>query len=102
MLASFSVVPVGAGEALSEHVAKIMAIIDGSGLDYRLGAMQTTVEGDEDEVLALIMKCHRTMRQAFPRVLTSITIDDREGASKRLTGKVEDVERVLGRRLSRE
>ena len=49
MLASFSVLPFGVGEALSEHVAKIIAIIDESGLDYRLGAMATTVEGSEEE-----------------------------------------------------
>jgi len=102
MLASFSVLPVGVGEALSEHIARILAIIDESGLDYRLGAMQTTVEGEPDEVIALIMKCHRAMRDAAPRVITSITLDDREGAEGRLTGKVEDVERVLGRKLDRE
>ena len=97
MLATFSVLPVGVGEALSEHVARIVDIIDASGLDYRLGAMQTTVEGSEDEVMQLIMRCHRAGREAAPRVFTSITIDDREGATGRLTGKVDDVERILGR-----
>ncbi|MCK4409064.1 MAG: MTH1187 family thiamine-binding protein [Candidatus Eisenbacteria sp.] len=97
MLASFSVLPVGVGDALSEHVARIIAIIDESGLDYRLGAMETTVEGSEDEVMDLIMKCHRAARDGAPRVLTSITIDDRTGATGRLIGKIEDVERVLGR-----
>ncbi|MFH1689639.1 MAG: MTH1187 family thiamine-binding protein [Candidatus Eisenbacteria bacterium] len=101
MLASFSVLPVGVGEALSEHVAKIVAIIDDSGLDYRLGAMETTVEGNEDEVIGLILKCHRAAREFAPRVLTSITIDDRKGATGRLTGKIEDVERVLGRGVRR-
>ena len=99
MLASFSVLPVGVGEALSEEVARIIAIIDESGLDYRLGAMGTTVEGSEDEVMNLIMKCHRAARDRASRVLTSITIDDREGATGRLTGKIEDVERVLGRNV---
>jgi uncharacterized protein (TIGR00106 family) len=102
MLASFSVLPVGVGEALSEHVAKIVAIIDESGLDYRLGAMQTTVEGKPEEVMGLIMKCHAAMRDAAPRVLTSITIDDREGAEGRMTGKVADVEKVLGRTVKHE
>jgi len=97
MLATFSVLPVGVGESLSEHVARIVDIIDASGLDYRLGAMATTVEGGEDEVMELIMRCHRAGREAAPRVLTSITLDDREGATGRLTGKIEDVERVLGR-----
>lgn len=102
MLASFSVVPVGVGEALSEHVAKIVAIIDESGLEYRLGAMQTTVEGDPEDVVELIMECHRAMRGVADRVLTSITIDDREGAVSRLTGKVADVEKVLGRHVEHE
>jgi uncharacterized protein (TIGR00106 family) len=97
MLATFSVLPVGVGEALSEHVARIVDIIDTSGLDYRLGAMETTVEGGEDEVMELIMRCHRAGRKAAPRVFTSITIDDREGATGRLTGKIDDVERILGR-----
>ena len=97
MLATFSVLPVGVGESLGEHVARIIDIIDASGLDYRLGAMATTVEGTEDEVMELIMRCHRAGRKAAARVLTSITIDDREGATGRLTGKIEDVERILGR-----
>jgi uncharacterized protein (TIGR00106 family) len=99
MLATFSVLPVGVGESLSEHVARIIDIIDASGLDYRLGAMATTVEGDENEVMELVMRCHRAGRKAAPRVLTSITIDDREGATGRLTGKIEDVERILGRTI---
>jgi len=99
VLASFSVLPVGVGEALSEHVARIIAIIDESGLDYSLGSMSTTVEGGEEEILTLIMKCHHAARDTAPRVLTSITIDDREGATGRLAGKIDDVERVLGRKV---
>ena len=102
MLASFSIVPVGAGEELKEHIAAILDIIDKSGLTYKLGAMQTTVEGDDSEVMALILQCHRHMRKRAKRVLTHITLDDREGATGRLEGKVADVEKALGRKLSRE
>ena len=102
MLASFAVVPIGEGEELKELVAEVLDIIDKSGVSYTLGAMQTTLEGDEAEVMALIMKCHHRMRELAPRVLTHITIDDREGATGRLKGKIEDVESVLGRELSHE
>jgi uncharacterized protein (TIGR00106 family) len=95
MLASFAISPVGTGEALSTHVAEIVDIIDKSGLTYKLGAMQTTVEGPEDEVVLLIMRCHHHMLSKTHRVLTHITIDDREGATGRLTGKVADVEKAL-------
>ena len=102
MLASFSIIPLGVGEELSAHVARMLDVIDKSGLDYRLGAMQTTVEGDFDTVMALIRECHILMQKEAPRVLTSITIDDRTGASGRLNGKISDVEKQLGRTLSHE
>ncbi len=102
MIASFSVVPIGLGEELSAKIAELVPIIEQSGLDYVMGAMQTTVEGDPEKVIAVIMECHRHMRTLAPRVLTHITIDDREGATGRLTGKVRDVEAVLGRPVRRE
>jgi uncharacterized protein YqgV (UPF0045/DUF77 family) len=64
--------------------------------------MQTTIEGDDTEVMALILQCHRQMRAKAKRVITQIAIDDREGATGRLTGKVEDVEKALGWKVSRE
>ncbi len=102
MLASFSIVPIGKGEELKTDVAAVLELIDRSGLPYKLGAMQTTVEGGEAEVMALVMACHRKMRERASRVLTHITIDDRAGAVNRLSGKVKDVEGVLGRELCRE
>jgi uncharacterized protein (TIGR00106 family) len=102
MLASFSIVPIGVGEELREPVAKVLDVIGKSGLRYKLGAMQTTVEGGPEEVMALIMTCHQLMLEDAPRVLTHIAIDDRKGASGRLEGKVKDVESVLARELSHE
>ncbi|MFP4257073.1 MAG: MTH1187 family thiamine-binding protein [Desulfobacterales bacterium] len=102
MLASFSIVPMGKGEQVKDEVAKVLDIVDRSGLNYRAGAMETTVEGSEDEVMELIMQCHNLMKTLAPRVLTSIKIDDRMAGENRLTGKLEDVEEVLGRKLKHE
>jgi uncharacterized protein (TIGR00106 family) len=102
LVVSFSIIPVGTGEELKEHIAEILDIVDKSGIPYTLGAMQTTLEGNENEVMALIMKCHNRMKELSPRVLTSITIDDRANAEGRLKGKIEDVEKVLNRGLSHE
>ncbi len=102
MLASFSISPVGVGESLSTHVAGMLDIIDKSGLPYKLGAMQTTVEGDDADIMALILECHRYMRGKAKRVITHIAIDDREGAKGRLAGKVASVEKALGRKLAHE
>lgn len=99
MLAQFSIFPVGAKEALAKDVAKIVDLIDKSGLPYKVGAMGTVVEGEWNEIMALIGKCHRAMRRTNRRVYTSIVIDDRKGARNRLAGKVQDVEAVLKRKL---
>jgi uncharacterized protein (TIGR00106 family) len=99
VIAEFSVVPVGKGEELAKLVAGVVDIIDKSGLPYQLTAMGTLVEGEWDDVLALIKECHFKMRRQGARVLTRISIDDRENAVNRLTGKVRDVEKALGREL---
>ena len=99
MVVEFSVVPIGKGEELAGLVAGIIDIIDRSGLPYQLTSMGTIVEGEWDDVFALIKECHRKMRQDAGRVLTHIAVDDRERAKGRLKGKVEDVEKRLGRRL---
>lgn len=102
MVVSFSIVPIGVGEELREYVGKVLDVVDKSGLPYKVGAMQTTVEGEEAEVMALVMQCHRLMAEVSPRVLTHIAIDERRGAVGRLEGKVKDVETVIGRKLRSE
>jgi uncharacterized protein (TIGR00106 family) len=102
VLASFSIVPIGVGEELKEHVAMIIDLVDQSGMKYKAGAMQTTVEGESQQVMDLIMTCHGLMKEKASRVLTHIVIDDRTGAENRLAGKVKDVENVLKRKVNHE
>lgn len=101
MLAEFSIVPTDKGESVSKYVAEILDIIDQSGLEYKLHAMGTTVEGTCDDVFELIKLCHNTMRMYSNRVVTHIAIDDRAGAEHRLQGKPNSIENILGRKLQR-
>jgi uncharacterized protein YqgV (UPF0045/DUF77 family) len=61
--------------------------------------MATEIEGEWDEVMAVVKAAHDTGRRFTGRVLTSITIDDREGAEGRIDGKISDVEDILGKSL---
>jgi uncharacterized protein (TIGR00106 family) len=101
MVIEFSVVPIGRSEELAGPVARILDLVDQSGLPYQLTAMGTLVEGEWDEVMGLVRRCHESMRGAAGRVYTHITIDDRPGASGRIAGKVRDVEKILGRTLKK-
>lgn len=98
MVASFTIIPIGDGEELKEKIAEIIAIIDESGIDYKLGAMQTTLEGSWDDVMTVISRCHNKILETSNRCLTSITIDDRKDAVNRLDGKVQDVVDILNNR----
>ncbi|MCX7719321.1 MAG: MTH1187 family thiamine-binding protein [Candidatus Sumerlaeaceae bacterium] len=97
MLAEFSIAPMNHPGGLSGVVAEMIRIVDDSGLPYELHAMGTIIEGPWDEVMAVIGKCHAKALETGSRVSTFIKIDDNPGRTNRLTGKVEAVERVLGR-----
>ncbi len=100
MLADFAVIPMGVGDGVKDLIAEALAIVDQSGLSYKFGAMHTTIEGESDRVMDVILRCHRRLLELAPRVLTNIAIDDRKGATGRLEGKVREVEQVLGKPLS--
>jgi uncharacterized protein (TIGR00106 family) len=92
MLVSFSVVPIGVGTEMSELIAEIVGLLEQSGLAYRLGPMETTVEGPPEEVMAVVMGCHHHLKQQAPRVVTHIAIDDRSGYTDQLAAKVDSVQ----------
>ena len=95
LIAQFKVLPVGKGESLSEYVAECVRIVEESGLKHQLTPMATIVEGELDEVMEVIMCCHKKMREMSNRVVTSIEIDDRGGSENALTYKVRSVEGKL-------
>ncbi len=84
---------------MSTYVARCLDLVDRSGLAYRLNPMGTVVEGTLDEVMGLIVRCHKAVAADCDRVSTIIKIDDRKGASHQIDGKVRKVEKLLGRKL---
>ena len=99
VLLELSVVPLGVGESVSAQVAECIDLIDKSGLSYELNSMGTIVEGELPEVLMLMQKCIEQMAEHSDRVTCQAKLDYRKGQSGRLRGKVESVERHLGRTL---
>ena len=100
VLLEFSMSPFDKGASLSEYVARSLDIVDKSGLPYQLTPMGTIVEGEWDEVMALVTACFETMSRDCERISTAMKIDYRAGKSGRLKSKIESVESKLGRTLS--
>lgn len=102
VLLDFSITPLGKGESVSSYVARCLEVVSASGLDYRLHAMGTTLEGELDEVLAVVRRCFEVLQTDCDRVSCSIKIDYRKGPSGRLRSKVRKVETLLARPLKTE
>ena len=100
VLLEFSMSPFDKGESLSQYVARSIDIVDKSGLPYQLTPMGTIVEGEWDEVMAVVTACFKRMSVDCNRVTTSIKIDYRAGKVGRMQAKVRAVEEKLGRKLS--
>lgn len=101
MIAQFSMVPLGAGVSLSDRVSRVLRIVRESGIPYKVNPMGTVVEGEWDDVMGLIRKCRDELMRDEERLLISISIDDRKGATGRIEGKVAAVERRLGTTLNK-
>jgi len=99
MLMEFSMFPVGKGESVSQYVAGSLDIIDRSGVPYKLSSMGTTMEGEWDELVAVVAQCLENMSAKCDRISCSIHFDWRRGATDRLTGKITSVSQKLGREL---
>ena len=96
VLLEFSVTPLGVGESVSPYVARCVKLVAASGLEYELHAMGTIVEGELDQVLALMQRCIEAVATDCPRVTCAAKLDMREGPAGRLKSKVASVEKLLG------
>jgi len=101
VLLEFSMAPLEKGASVGGYVARSLEIIDASGLDYRLHAMGTIVEGEIDQVLGLLKACLEAMAKDCERITCTAKLDYRRGHSGRLQTKVSSVEEKLGRPLKK-
>ena len=95
MLVAFSVTPLGVGDAVGEYVADAVRVVRDSGLPNRTDAMFTTVEGDWDEVMAVVKRAVDAVAAKAPRISVVLKADIRPGATGALTATVASLERHL-------
>jgi uncharacterized protein (TIGR00106 family) len=101
MLAELSINPLGRGTHLSQDIAEILKVVDDSGLPYRLTPLGTCIEGEWDQVMPLVRKCHDKARSLSSHVMTTVRIEDEEGGKNKLIDNVESVERAARRQLKK-
>ena len=95
MLVAFSITPLGVGESVGAYVADAVRVVRDSGLPNRTDAMFTTIEGDWDEVMAVVKAAVDAVAAQAPRVSLVLKADLRPTTTNALTTKLESLEHHL-------
>jgi len=99
MIVAFSIAPSTADETggVSEAVASAIQVVRDSGLPHETNAMFTNIEGDWDEVMAVVKAAVDVLTAVSPRVSLVLKADIRPGFEGQLTAKVQRIEDHLAR-----
>jgi uncharacterized protein (TIGR00106 family) len=97
VIVAFSVSPISGDEqgSVSEAVAAAVRVVRESGLPNETSSMFTTIEGEWDEVFAVVKRAVEAVGQFSPRTSLVLKADVRPGATGQMQAKVERVEAVL-------
>jgi len=92
VIIDFSIFPMDKGKkSLSPYVARAIDIIRKSGLAHQLGPMGTAIEGEWDEVMAVVDECYRAIEPESDRIMINLKVDAQKGRTNGLSGKVTSV-----------
>lgn len=97
MIVAFSISPSGGDETggVGDAVAEAVRVVRASGLPNETNAMFTNIEGEWDEVLAVVKQAVDAVAAAAPRVSLVLKADIRPGHTGQLTAKVARIEDAL-------
>jgi uncharacterized protein (TIGR00106 family) len=97
MIVAFSISPSGGDKTggVSQAVAEAIRVVRASGLPNETNAMFTNIEGEWDEVMAVVKQAVDAVAAASPRVGLVLKADIRPGYTGQLTAKVERIEQAL-------
>lgn len=92
------VVPVGVGVSVSAYVAACQRVIEQAGLSHQMHAYGTNIEGDWDQVMGAVRRCHEVVHEmGAPRITTTMKLGTRIDRAQTMDDKIKSVDRKLGR-----
>ena len=100
VIADLCVVPIGAGVSVSRYVAHCQRVLREAGLVHHMHAYGTNIEGEWDQVMAAVKRCHEQLHEmGAPRLSTTLKIGTRNDRDQSMSDKVRSVELQLQDRL---
>jgi len=96
LIADIAIIPLGTGLSLSSYVAACERVLRDAGLEPQLHANGTNVEGEWDEVMAALRRCHEVLHEmGVPRVATNVRLGTRTDKTQSRNDKIASVKRKL-------
>ena len=89
------------GSSVSKQVSKIIDAIDKSGVPYQLTPMGTIIEASSMKDALSIVELAYEQLEDCDRVYSALKFDIRKNCGNRLKTKIESVEKVLNREVSK-
>lgn len=92
------VVPMGVGVSVSDYVTACHRVLQASGLKHQLHAFGTNIEGEWDEVFAVVKRCHEVVHEmGAPRITATLKVGTRTDRAQTMDDKIQSVEEKLNR-----
>lgn len=92
VIVDLCVVPIGVGVSVSKYVRECQIVLQEAGLEHRLHAYGTNIEGDWDDVFSAIKQCHQRVHAlGAPRITTSIKVGTRTDREQSMQDKIDSV-----------
>jgi len=96
LIMDLCIVPIGIGVSVSKYIAECEKIIQNAGLQHSLHAYGTNIEGEWDQVMAAVKKCHQTLHEmGVPRITSTIKMGTRTDRDQSMDDKIRSVEKNL-------
>ncbi len=94
--ADLCVIPIGTGVSVGDYIAECQRVLEEAGLEHRMHAYGTNIEGDWDDVMAAVKRCHeRVHAMGAPRISSSLKLGTRTDREQSLQDKIDSVQSKL-------
>lgn len=94
-LVAVAIAPFGVGDELAPYVAEAVRIIRDSGLPHRTTSMFTEIEGEWDDVMAVVREATFVLANQGIRTEVILKADVRPGHTDTINRKIAAVEELL-------
>jgi uncharacterized protein (TIGR00106 family) len=91
-IVGFTLIPIGVGTSVSPYIVTIEQVLRQSGLTFEINCNSTNIEGDWEQVFAVLKKCHEVVHaEGAPRIHTCIQVGTRVDRQQLMAEKLASV-----------